>query len=194
MPVLQPILTFAHQLLRQTIRLGDTVVDATMGNGHDSVFLARCVGTHGTVWAFDVQADALSATAKRAEAAGIAAQLRLLHRGHEHLAQYVRAPVQAAIFNLGYLPGADKNLTTRADTTEAALNALLPLLAPGGLIVLVIYGGHPQGALEQTAVEAWARALPQQDYAVLRYQFANQINQPPYLLAVEALSSRPAPS
>jgi len=52
---LQRVLQYAQQLLKATVEEGDTVVDATAGNGHDTLFLAQLVGDSGQVYAFDVQ-------------------------------------------------------------------------------------------------------------------------------------------
>ena len=93
----------------------------------------------------------------------------------------------AAVFNFGWLPGSDKTLTTRADTSIRALASALALLEQGGLLAAVVYPGHEAGRLEACAVEHWAQSLPQQQYAVLKYGFINRQNHPPYLLAVEKL-------
>lgn len=89
------------------------------------------------------------------------------------------------MFNFGYLPGSDKRITTCADSSLAALSAALQCLQPGGLLVAAVYGGHSEGAAEAPQIAAWAESLPQEAYRVLRYQFVNQRNTPPFLLAVE---------
>lgn len=185
--LLRNILPFTHDLLRARIRAGDTVLDGTAGNGHDTLLLARCVGSNGKVWAFDIQKQALVETAKRLQAEGVGAQVEYVHAGHETLSDYVREPLAAAVFNFGWLPGGDKSLTTQADTSIRALNSVLALLEKGGLLAAVVYPGHEAGQYEASAIEHWAQTLPQQQYAVLKYGFANRQNRPPYLLAVEKL-------
>lgn len=186
--LLQNILPFTHDLLRAHIRAGDTVLDGTAGNGHDTLLLAQCVGKGGKVWVFDVQEQALAATAKRVQDEAVQANVEYVHAGHETLADYVREPLAAAVFNFGWLPGGDKSITTQADTSIRALNAALTLLKKGGLLAAVVYPGHEAGAHEASAIESWARTLPQQQYAVLKYGFINRQNRPPYLLAIEKLS------
>lgn len=180
-----PIPEFIRQQLQACLKDGDCVLDGTAGNGHDTLLLAQCVGERGKVFAFDVQQTALANTAERLQAAGCAQQVSLIHAGHERLADYVNTPLAAAVFNFGYLPGGNKQLTTRADTSIAALQAATALLQPGGLIFATLYPGHPAGLVEANTVEAWASGLPQREIEVLRYQFINQRNQPPYLLVLE---------
>jgi tRNA1(Val) A37 N6-methylase TrmN6 len=141
-------------------------LDATAGNGHDTLFLARSVGPEGEVHALDVQAPAITATHKRLEAAGVANRVRLHQVGHEALPDPIpaaeRGRLRAVMFNLGYLPAGDKTLITRGTTTLPALAAAGALLAPGGRLTVVAYPGHPGGAEETEAVVGWVRdGLPQ---------------------------------
>lgn len=140
---------------------GALAIDATVGNGHDTCFLASRVGPHGHVIGFDVQKDALDTTrARLADAGGLLERCTLLLRGHEHMRHSVPAAwvgaVTAITFNLGYLPGSDKACITRASTTMTALEQALDLLRPGGLLSVLAYRGHPGGAEEAAAVEDWA--------------------------------------
>lgn len=184
----QPVLAFARTLWRGCLNAGDHALDATAGNGHDSLYLAELVGDAGRVWAFDIQTAALNATRARLQQHGCLARVRLVADNHRQLADHVPPGLAVAAFNFGYLPGGDKQITTQADSSVAALHAALGLLRPHGLITAVLYPGHAAGATEADAVLAWARSLPQQRYAVLRYGFENQRNRPPFLLAVEALA------
>ena len=181
------IIPFAHKLLRAALSNGSRALDGTAGNGHDTLLLAECVGEKGKVWAFDIQAQALANTEGRLKAAGLASRVQLVSDGHEHLAQYIAEPLHAALFNFGWLPGGEKSCTTKAATSLAALQAALDLLQTGGLLLAVLYPGHEAGRQEAEGVEAWAQALPQQQYTVLRYAFANRRNQPPYLLVLEKI-------
>jgi predicted methyltransferase len=151
----------AQLLLRQTLKPGDWVVDATIGNGHDTLWLAQTVGPTGRVFGFDVQAEAVAATAQRV--LGLS-QVTLFHAGHEQMAERLPAAAKgklaAVMFNLGFLPGGDKAVITRSDTTLAALEQAVDLLAVGGLITLILYPGHPGGLEEAAALRAWAQQLP----------------------------------
>lgn len=153
----------AHAALGAVLRPGDCAVDATVGNGHDALFMARCVGPGGRVIGFDVQEAALAATRQAARDAGLAGLLELHLCGHEAMARVIEpalaGTVAAVTFNLGYLPGGDKSILTRPDTTTAALQQAAALLRPGGLISLLVYRGHPGAAAEVAAVDAWLGGL-----------------------------------
>lgn len=179
------ILPFAHDLLRRALQAGDCALDATAGNGHDTLLLAQCVGAHGHVYAFDVQARALAATQARLQQAGLLDRTTLIADSHAHLQQHVAVGLKAAVFNLGYLPGSDKTVVTQPTSTVSALEQALDLLLPGGVLVVVIYHGHSGGAAEQQAVEQWCTTLDAQRALAVRYQLVNQGGQPPYVLALE---------
>ena len=156
----------AHEAVSEVLRPGDVALDATAGNGHDTLFLARSVGPEGTVHALDVQAAAITATRKRLEAAGVANRVRLHQLGHQALPDPIpaaeRGRLRAVMFNLGYLPAGDKSVITREATTLTALAAAGELLVPGGRLTVVAYPGHPGGSGETEAVVGWVReSLPQ---------------------------------
>ena len=189
-------LEMAHWMLKDIIKTNDVVVDATMGNGYDTQFLAEL---GAKVYAFDVQEEALNATEKRLDDAGIKNQIfeknlsnlltepsvNLILSGHEKLSEYVKEPIKAAIFNLGYLPKTDKSVVTRADTTLTALDALTNQLVVGGRIAIMIYYGHEGGMEEKDAVIKWTSSLPQKDWEVTSYAPLNQIHTPPILVLIE---------
>ena len=184
---LENILPFAHSLLKQALKPDARALDGTAGNGNDTLMLARSIGSGGKVWAFDVQEQALANTRMRLEEAGMADRAELILDGHENLAAHIREPLDAAVFNFGWLPGGDKSCTTKAATSIRALTSALSLLKTGGLAVAVLYPGHEAGLYEAQAIEDWAQQLQQDEFAVLRYGFINRRNRPPYLLAFEKL-------
>lgn len=155
-------------------------VDCTAGNGHDTLFLAREVGPDGRVWAFDVQEAAIAATRERLDGQGpdTAGRVTLIRAGHETLGRVLppeaAGGVWAATLNLGYLPGGNKSLVTRPDTTLAALAALAPLMAGGGVISAHCYLGQEGGEDEGAAVSSWFRSLTWDSWRVAEYSFANK--------------------
>ena len=190
MPLL-PALAFARQLIEGRLKNGGRALDGTAGNGRDTLFLAQLAGGSGKVWAFDIQAQALSNTAGLLRENGVEGQVELIAASHADLADYVREPLDAAMFNFGYLPGGDKTVTTTADSSVRAMQVAAALLAEGGLLTAVVYSGHPAGLAEAAAIEQWAAALPQEQYQVLHYRFTNQRNYPPQLLAIEKRIRKP---
>ena len=175
-------LEMAHDFLAQVITKDDVVVDATMGNGHDTLFLAKLAKQ---VYAFDIQEKALEKTSQRLQEAGLT-NVELLLQGHETVDQFV-GEVKVAIFNLGYLPSADKNIITKPQTTIEALEKLCRMLIKGGRIAIMIYYGHEGGDIERDAVMDFVSQLPQQEYTATIYRTLNQINNPPFLIMIEKL-------
>ena len=169
--VLRSARFLAQDALRAHLRPGDTAVDATLGNGHDACFLAELVGEGGRVIGLDVQAEAVARSQARLAAAGLLGRCRLLCLGHEHLAQAAAGPVDAVMFNLGWLPGGDKALTTRWETTRQGVEAALELLRPGGLLTVCVYPGHPAGETERQGLTAYFAALAPQAFNVLHQRF-----------------------
>ena len=127
---------------------GDVAVDFTMGNGHDTEFLCRTVGETGRVYAFDIQAQAVESTRRNLEAAGVPQNYTLIHDSHHNVKNYVKEPFKAGMFNLGWLPGGDKSITTLRETTMPAIEAAIDLLDHGGVLLVAVYPGHAEGDAE----------------------------------------------
>jgi 16S rRNA C1402 N4-methylase RsmH len=160
----------AHAALAEILRDADVAIDATVGNGYDTLFLARAVGASGKVYGFDIQEQALDTAYRRLQEENLQGQVSLYHAGHEAMAavlpEMVHGRVKAVMFNLGYLPRGDKQRTTTISTTLAALQQAVQLLAPGGAISVLAYTGHPGGREEAEEVKGWARALSPEFFAV----------------------------
>ena len=173
-----------HQLLAQHIRAGDSSIDATAGNGHDTCFLAEQVGVSGKVIAIDIQARAIEVTLQKIAAAQFEERVSLRQGDHaivlEKLTESHRSNFSTIVFNLGYLPGSDKNVQTEASNTEKALKASLQLLRKNGALYVTAYRGHPGGAIEAHMVENWMRAQEAAGHTVKSYEPATE-NTPPIL-------------
>jgi SAM-dependent methyltransferase len=180
----------AHDLVRAVVRSGDCAVDATLGNGHDAIFLALLAGPQGKVCAFDIQEEACRAARQRWDAIPEPrAPLAIFHAGHECMNQFLPREFSgncgAVMFNLGYLPGGDKSLVTQPHTTLAALEAALPLLRPGGILTIVGYPGHPGGKVESEAVERWVREVPDPPFAWTIHRDPAAVATAPFVMAVQ---------
>ncbi|MEO0576380.1 MAG: class I SAM-dependent methyltransferase [Pseudomonadota bacterium] len=153
----------AHRALEQHVSVGDVVVDATVGNGHDTVTLAALVGPSGHVFGFDIQQQAIDATARRVATAQFQERVTLLHQSHDTLittlARAGVSSVKAVVFNLGYLPGSDKSVTTTTISTQNALDQSLSLIGESGLLCIMAYRGHPAGRIEFDMIEQWTAGL-----------------------------------
>lgn len=179
----------AQRFIGDVLSIGGTAIDATAGKGHDTLFLAQRVGSQGTVYAFDVQKSALQLTSDLLRKHQALEQVRLIWDGHEHMARYVKEPVDACMFNLGYLPGSDKSIITNLPTTLKALRAALSLLRHGGRLSILNYPGHEGGKVEAQGVDDFCRVLPGQHYAVLRLTAHNSSAAAPFLIIVEKVGS-----
>ncbi len=177
------LLKKSHVFASAVVRPGDVVVDATMGNGYDTLFLAQCVGPVGKVIGFDIQEQALVATEKRLLESGVACSSFELHRvSHAELAEYVSSGVAAVLFNLGYLPGADKSLITQVESSLSALAQSLACLRSGGLLSVMCYPGHAGGDTEAEAVKRWMEEIDGVDADVEMVQSMRALERSPFLL------------
>ena len=185
--MLENALHYSRTLLKNTLVPGDIVIDATIGNGNDTVLLATLVGKTGKVYGFDLQEQAIKKTKEKLLLTSLADQVVLFQQGHETLSSVLpeNTLLAGAIFNLGYLPKGDKTIITKAETTLIAIKEILPRLRKGGLLLLVVYYGHEGGKEEKETVLNYVQTLPQMNYTVLRYDFLNQKNNPPLLIAIE---------
>ncbi len=187
-PLLRGPVPLSHLFIRNFVCVGDNVVDATCGNGHDTLLLAECVGANGYVWAFDIQEPAIAETGRRLSDSRLLERVKLLQNGHEELKKHVNAPLKAVLFNLGYLPGGDHRIMTRPDTTAAALAQALELLVPGGIVLVAIYSGHDGGVDEQETVNDWASGLDPKQYHSWRMGQINVADNAPYNILVQKVA------
>lgn len=179
------VLVFAKKLLKEKIDKNSIVIDATAGNGYDSLFLAKSAAKK--VYAFDVQDMAIENTKKLLEDNDLLEKVEVIKDGHQNVDLYVKEDIKAVVFNLGYLPNSDHAVTTLGQTTKEALEKMLRLLEVGGIVVMVIYWGHDEGKIEKNIVEDYSRGLNQKYYQVLSYEFINQINNAPFIIAIEKI-------
>ncbi len=197
-PSLTRIISWGHELLAEVIRAGDLVVDLTAGNGHDTLMLARLAGSAGQVIAFDIQPGALASTRDRLANVGMSIRdhvasstplsrcpgIDLVHGSHARFAEVVPGQPVAVIGNLGFLPGGDKDIITRPDSTLIAISAACSALAVGGRMAIVVYPGHPGGDVEAEAVSLYCSQLDQENYQVLLVKVQNR-PEAPFLLVAE---------
>ncbi len=151
-----PLTKIAQQAVSRACRAHGRAIDATVGNGHDTLMLARCVAPDGRVVGFDIQPSALDHTRQRLNAAGLEQHVELINAGHEHMRDLLGdgwvGNTDIVMFNLGYLPGGDKSIITQPDTTTSALAQSLDMLRPGGLLSLMLYHATPRWTAVADAV------------------------------------------
>ncbi|MBF8984485.1 class I SAM-dependent methyltransferase [Lutibacter sp. B2] len=171
-------------IMSNVIVKGDIVIDGTMGNGNDTLFLANLVEETGKVISFDIQEKAIMNTKQLLEEHNINKQVELIHDGHENIEEYISDEISGAIFNLGYLPKGDTNLITKSKTTIKAIQSCLKLLKKNGIITIAIYYGHEGGEEEKNNVIDYASALDKKLYHVMKMDYINQKGTPPLLIVI----------
>lgn len=172
-----------QDIIRPIVQEKDTVIDGTLGNGNDSLFLGELV-PGGEVYSFEVQENAVD------KFKGFLAEkninnINVIHDGHENISKYVKNKISAAIFNLGYLPGGDPNIITKPETTIEALKSCLELLKPGGVISIAVYTGHEGGDRESCLVKDFAGSLNSKEFSVMDIHYTNKAGRAPYIIIIE---------
>lgn len=177
-------LTELHkQLILRHLTEGDVAVDFTMGNGNDTLFLSKTVGKEGKVYAFDVQKEALVSTRAHLEANGAPENYTLICASHHRVKEFVSEPIKAGMFNLGYLPrSGKKTVTTMRETTLPAVVAALELLAPDGVLIVAIYPGHEEGALEGEMLREYFSTLSKYRICPSEFRILNSPTSPYFFL------------
>lgn len=174
------ITEWCRHFLEMHIKPGDLCIDATMGNGHDTLFLSQLTGPSGKVLAFDIQQSALDATKKRLEDQNAADPVRLILDSHSHMNQYAKSgTVSCIVFNFGYLPSGDHKIATRSETSIPAITQGLDLLKKGGLMSLCIYSGGDSGFDERDSLLEFLKTLDSKKYLVILSSYYNRPNHPP---------------
>lgn len=171
---------WVRHFVQKQVKEGDLCIDATMGNGNDTLFLARLAGPSGHVTAFDIQEQALKNTEEKLMQCGLDKNCTLLLKSHEDMGDYAEEnSISCIMFNLGYLPGQDHKTATKAQSTVRAIKAGLGLLKKKGLMTVCIYSGGDSGFEEKDEVLAFVRELDPRKYLVICSEYANRPNHPP---------------
>lgn len=173
------VLRYSHRLLEEVVSENDISVDMTCGGGNDTLFLAKI---SKKVYAFDIQEDAIKLTKEKTKDFN---NIEYILDSHVNASSYLKGKVKGVIFNLGYLPNGDKSITTKAFETVEAIKKILPFLEKGGLVVICLYPGHKEGKKESEKVVEMVKELDQHEFEVLKYEYINQIHEPPFLIAIE---------
>ncbi|MDO4482131.1 MAG: class I SAM-dependent methyltransferase [Bacillota bacterium] len=182
------ITEYCHRLVECFCENAELCIDATMGNGHDTLFLCRLSNPDGKVKAFDIQEKALANTTELLEKEGCAERAELVMDSHENIDKYAEPETADVImFNFGYLPGGDHSLSTRADTSLTAVKKCLDILKSGGIMSLCIYSGGDSGCEEKDALLSFLKALDRKKYIVVVHEYFNRPNNPPVPVIIKKL-------
>lgn len=174
------ITSWCAHFIEDHVSEGDFCIDATMGNGSDTLLLSKLCGETGRVLAFDIQETALEHTRERLLRENAPSNFRLILDSHENLSLYAEErTVSCIVFNFGYLPGGDHSLATKAPTSIRAMESALSLLKKGGMLSLCIYSGGDSGFEEKNAILDWLSKLDFRKYLVIKSEYYNRPNHPP---------------
>ncbi len=174
------ITEWLHHFICGQVAPGDICIDATMGNGNDTVLLSKLAGAQGKVLAFDIQEEALKHTQRRLIQEGCDKNYELILDSHEHIGSYAEsAAVSCITFNFGYLPGGDHRIATQAASSVCAIESGLRLLKKNGLMTLGIYSGGDSGFAERDAILQYVTNLDPGKFLVILSEYANRPNHPP---------------
>lgn len=179
------ITQLAKFFMQMKIKPDDFVIDATAGNGNDTIFLAKLVSDNGKVFSFDIQAQAIEYTKEKLLKENLINRVELIMNSHEYINKYVKVKIKGAMFNLGYLPGGDHAITTKGNSTILALEQTLELLLADGIISICLYYGHPEGIEELELVNSFLNTINNKDYNVIKLDYINKKNSSPKLILIE---------
>ncbi|MFL0246636.1 tRNA (mnm(5)s(2)U34)-methyltransferase [Candidatus Clostridium stratigraminis] len=167
----------AHNIIKNYCSEFEIAIDATLGNGYDTDFLSRIFNQ---VFCFEIQKEAAESYGPRKKENVI-----IINDSHENILTHINAKVDCVIYNLGYLPGGNKNITTKAESTVESLKKALKILKPGGIISIAIYAGHAEGEKERDKIMQFSNELPKDEFGVMLHTFINRNNKAPMLLIIE---------
>lgn len=176
----------AHQFIQRQFRVLDFAIDATCGNGNDTLFLAKLRSENGVILGFDIQQEAIENTNLLLSMNNLKKNVHLINNTHENMDKYINHESDVIMFNLGYLPGSDSSISTSAKSTLKALNYSKEVIKTGGLITVVCYPGHRAGKKETQEVNIWVSRLGNQ-YQISKFLSENPGENTPILFVIEKL-------
>lgn len=182
------VTSLSHFIVSEYLSIGDIAIDATIGNGYDTVFLAKTVGNNGHVFGFDIQEKALKETGNLILSNGLQHSVTLFLQNHAYIKKYIpeeqHGHISAIMFNLGYLPGTDKNLTTEMESTIAALSASCDILTSNGIITVSVYNEQKNGLEEQKAVMEFIQTISSEFFETAHIHYPGRVKTPPELFVI----------
>lgn len=179
------VVNIARDIMIRNVKSGNIAIDATVGNGNDTILLASLVGQEGKVYGFDIQESAILKTKIKLFENNLAERVYLIRDSHENIDKYVTERADLIVFNLGYLPGGNHEKVTKVESTAKAVKKSLELLKENGLLLITTYLGHSEGKVEDNYIKEYLSSQSQKEVNVLKFEFINQINNPPILYCVE---------
>ncbi|MBQ8497650.1 MAG: class I SAM-dependent methyltransferase [Clostridia bacterium] len=172
------LLEIEKNFLIPHIKKGGVAVDFTMGNGHDTLWLSEAMGENGKVYAFDIQPQALESSRRLLESENAPKNYTLILDSHSNVKDYVSEKICIGMFNLGFLPGGDKSITTKRETTMIAIRAAIDLLDDDGALLIAVYPGHAEGTVEGELIEEELSGLNRKELCASKFKIVNSPTSP----------------
>ena len=178
----------SHKHWKTLIKPGDTVIDATCGNGHDTLVLAKLALTakSGALFALDLQPVAIGSCRQmliNKLPKGVFNKINFCEGCHSKFPDELQfQSVKMIAYNLGYLPGGDKSMTTTADTTLKSIKEAQNLIQDGGLISITCYPGHTAGMEEEEEIIKFTSSLDPKTWSCCHHRWTNRRIAPSLLL------------
>ena len=176
------ILQLAKDRLAENANPRGVYVDFTMGRGRDTLFLCR-LAPRGRVYAFDIQQSALDQTAELLSQNGVG-NATLILDSHDRFVNYVPGEIDGGLFNLGFLPGGDRSVTTQRGSTAAAVQYAMQALKRGGALGVAVYPGHEEGRFEGEMLQGLFAGVNKKEFDIFIYRLLN-VSDAPYMMIVE---------
>ena len=167
----------------QFLKPGGVAVDATVGLGRDCEFLASIVGRSGRVYAFDVQSEAIRISKQRLVEKELDSIVQFFHESHTGI-ERIHGPINAAMFNLGYLPHNKSGPQTGPPDSIDAIRSCCTRLEVGGVVTIVVYSGHEGGENETAEVIKFVEQLCPQEFQTSRFCYETSLAHPPQILGI----------
>ena len=176
------ILQLAKDRLAQTANPDGVYIDFTMGRGRDTLFLCS-LAPQGKVYSFDIQPSALEQTAQLLEEHGMT-NAELILDDHQNFKKYYGGEIDGGLFNLGFLPGGDKSITTQRGSTLAAVKAAMAALKRGAALGVAVYPGHEEGRIEGEQLQEYFSTIDKKLFDIFIYRLLN-VPESPYMMIIE---------
>lgn len=160
--------------------------DMTVGKGNDSKYILKNTQIE-KLYGFDIQKEA---EIESKNLIGKDPRFIFHLASHDKIDKYIKEGLDLAIYNLGYLPGGNKEITTKYQSTIKSLEKTLDLLNKDGIVILTIYPGHPAGKIESEKIEAYLRKIDQKKYEIIKITYPTRPKNPPYIIVIQKIYPR----
>jgi len=151
-------------------------IDMTLGKGNDTLYLAD---KFADIVAFDIQQEAIDVSNEKLEGIN---NVQLIKDSHENFDKYIKDEVDLFIYNLGYLPGFSKDITTKSESTIESLKKALIQLKRKGIVIIVVYVGHQEGYEESKVIEDYLKLIDKEYFTISKYQVMSE--NAPYVVCI----------